>query len=90
MKQAKLIDFLGAAIGILVIGGWAATTDAADGSSEWWAGFVRAYLVSVLPFSLSCGMLAHRLGKSVVNAFLGVLGAFGVVLVWSSAFEKQG
>lgn len=90
MARLQPIDFVGAVIGIVIIGLGMAFTDAAEASPEWWSAFLRMYLYSIVPFCVSCAMIARRTGRSLANGFWGVAAAFGVFVVVVNALQDSG
>lgn len=89
MTQLKPIDFAGAVIGILIIGLATAFAGGEQGSPEWWSVFFKSYVASIVPFCISCGMIARRAGAPLSNALWGVLAAFGVFVVTANALQKK-
>jgi hypothetical protein len=89
MAQLKAVDFLGAITGILVIGLGIGFVDAPDASPEWWAAFGKLYLISLVPFCLSCWMIGRRAERSSVTMLWGVLAAFGVFILTVDVLQKR-
>lgn len=87
MDRLKPIDFAGAVVGILIIGIGAAFTGEGP---DWWSAFLRLYLISIIPFCISCAMIARRAGRSLANGLWGVAAAFGVFVVTVNALQDSG
>lgn len=87
VDRLKPIDFAGAVVGILIIGIGAAFTGEAP---DWWSSFLRLYLISIIPFCISCAMIARRAGRSLANGLWGVASAFGVFVVTANALQGSG
>lgn len=87
VDRLKPVDFAGAVIGIVIIGIGAAFTSEGPG---WWDAFFRLYLISIVPFCISCAMIARRAGRSLANGLWGVAAAFGVFVVTVNALQDSG
>lgn len=87
--ELKPVDFIGAVLGIAIIGLGQSHIEAPDASAEWWREFAKLYSWSIVPFGISCGMIGKRAGRSWLTAFYGVLAAMGVFLVAADALNQN-
>ena len=87
--ELKPVDFLGAVLGIAIIGLGQSFIRAPEGTHEWWREFSRLYMGAIIPFGISCGMIGHRAGRTWLTAFYGVLAAIGVFLVAADALNQS-
>ena len=89
MARLAVVDFIGAILGILIIGLGIGFVEAEDASPEWWAAFLKLYALSIVPFCLSCWMIGRRAGKSPATTLWGVLAEFGVFMLTFDVLQKR-